>query len=101
MIKESGKSTNSPPMIDRVAKAIHASKLLQPAAGPWPACETATTAFCRDAARAALDACAAPDMLEALRKSVEYFQILHEGNPMVDDAIEIARAAIAKATERG
>lgn len=53
--------------IEQVAKAIHASNLLQPANGPWPDHETVTKAFCREAARAAIEAMREPtkEMLEA------------------------------------
>lgn len=46
---------------EAAARAIHASPLVQPAAGPWPGRDTATKNFCRQAARAAIASLRLPD----------------------------------------
>lgn len=53
-------------MVERVARAIHASKLVQPGAGTWKG-EGVTERFCMEAARAAIAAMREPthEMIEA------------------------------------
>lgn len=85
-------------MIERVAKAIHASRLCQPADGPWRSEKSLSERFCMEAARAAIEAMRGiPDALTVTGGIAIEESIFNSDDELVFDAARRCHHAIIDA----